>query len=171
VDGQNPEVREIAAMLEKARWDLDQTVVRAPSDGYVPQVVLRPGQMATALGIKPLMVFIPDEKPVLIATFAQKVISDIKPGMEGEAVFKAYPGRSFKVKVRRVLTAVREGELDASGNLLTATAADAPGYIPIVFDYEDDIAGLNLPPARRRASQSTPTASTPSRLSARSSCG
>ena len=145
VDGQNPEVRETAAMLEKARWNLDQTVVRAPSDGYVPQVVLRPGQMATALGIKPLMVFIPDEKPTLIATFAQKVISDIKPGMEGEAVFKAYPGRSFKVKVRRVLTAIREGELDASGNLLTATAADAPGYIPIVFDYEDDIAGLNLP--------------------------
>ncbi len=33
VDGQNPEVREIAAMLEKARWDLDQTVVRAPATG------------------------------------------------------------------------------------------------------------------------------------------
>ena len=90
-------------------------MVRAPSDGYVPQVVLRPGQMATALRLKPLMVFVPDEQPTLIATFAQKVISDIKPGMEGEAVFKAYPGRSFKVKVRRVLTAVREGELDASG--------------------------------------------------------
>jgi multidrug resistance efflux pump len=145
IDGQNPDVRETAALLERARWNLEQTVVRAPSDGYVPQVVLRPGQMATALGIKPLMVFIPDERPVLIATFAQKVISDIKPGMEGEAVFKAYPGRSFKVKVRRVLTAVREGELDASGNLLTATSATAPGYIPIVFDYEDDIAGLNLP--------------------------
>lgn len=145
VDGQNPEVREIAAMLEKARWDLDQTVVRAPSDGYVPQVVLRPGQMTVPIPLKPLMVFIPDEKPALIASFQQKVISDIKPGMHGEAIFKAYPGRSFKVKVRRVLTAVREGELDASGNLLTPTAASAPGYIPVMFDYEDDIAGLDLP--------------------------
>ena len=145
VDGQNPEVREITAMLEKARWDLDQTVVRAPSDGYVPQVILRPGQMTVPIPLKPLMVFIPDEKPSLIASFQQKVISDIKPGMHGEAIFKAYPGRSFKVKVRRVLTAVREGELDASGNLLATTAASAPGYIPVMFDYEDDISGLDLP--------------------------
>jgi len=65
--------------------------------------------------------------------------------MQGEAVFKQYPGRSFKVKVRRVLTAVREGELDASGQILTATAESAPGYIPIVFDYEEDISNLNLP--------------------------
>jgi hypothetical protein len=49
------------------------------------------------------------------------------------------------VKVRRVLTAVREGELDASGQLLTATPGDAPGYIPVIFDYEEDVAGLNLP--------------------------
>ena len=145
VDGQNPEVREIAAMLDKARWDLEQTVVRAPTDGYVPQVILQPGQMATALGLVPLMAFIPADRPTLIASFQQKVISEIKPGMHGEAIFKAYPGRSFKVKVRRVLTAVREGELDASGNLLTTTDKAAPGYIPVVFDYEDDIAGLDLP--------------------------
>jgi multidrug resistance efflux pump len=132
-------------MLEKARWDLDQTVVRAPSDGYVPQVLLQPGQMATALGLQPLMVFIPSDRPTLIASFQQKAISGIKPGMHGEAIFEAYPGRSFKVKVRRVLTAVREGELDAKGNLLTPTAASAPGHIPVVFDYEEDIAGLDLP--------------------------
>ena len=45
-DGVNPEVREVQAQLDKARWDLEQTVVRAPSDGYVPQLTLRPGQMA-----------------------------------------------------------------------------------------------------------------------------
>ena len=101
--------------------------------------------MATALGIKPLMVFIPDEKRTLIASFHQKAISDIKPGMHAEAIFEAYPGRSFKVKVRRVLTAVSEGELDASGDLLTTTSAKAHGYIPVVFDYEDDITGLDLP--------------------------
>ncbi len=145
VDGQNSEVREIAAMLEKARWDLDQTVVRAPTDGYVPQVILQPGQMAVQLPFTTLMVFIPDNKPTLVASFQQKVISDIKPGMHGEAIFKAYPGRSFKVTVRRVLTATREGEFDASGKLITPTEATAHGYIPVVFDYEDDISSLNLP--------------------------
>jgi len=145
IDGQNPEVRETMALLDKARWDLDQTVVRAPSDGYVPQVVLRPGQMATATRLMPLMAFVAEERPTLIASFAQKVISDLKPGMQGEAIFKQYPGRSFKVKVRRVLTAVREGEIDATGQLLTTTSSHDHGYIPVVFDYDEDIAGLNIP--------------------------
>jgi multidrug resistance efflux pump len=145
IDGQNPEVRETMALLDKARWDLEQTTVRAPSDGYVPQVVLRPGQMSTATRLQPLMTFVAGERPTLVATFPQKVISDFKPGMEAEAVFKQYPGRSFKIKVRRVLTAIREGELDASGQLLTGTPATEHGHIPVVFDYDEDVAGLNLP--------------------------
>jgi multidrug resistance efflux pump len=145
IDGQNPEVRETAALLDKARWDLDQTVVRAPTDGYVPQNVLRPGTMAVPFPVKPLMMYVVGEQATLVATYPQKVISDIKPGMPGEAVFKEYPGRSFKVKVRRVLTAVREGELDASGQILTATPETAHGHIPVVFDYDEDVAALNLP--------------------------
>ena len=144
-DGMNPEVRETIALLDKARWDLDQTVVRAPTDGYVPQNVLRPGIMAVPIPLKPLMMYIVDERPTLVASYPQKVISDILPGMPGEAVFKQYPGRSFKVKVRRVLSAVREGELDASGQILSPTPEHAPGYIPVVFDYDEDIADLNLP--------------------------
>ena len=58
IDGQNPEVRETMALLEKARWDLDQTVVRAPTDGYVPQNVLRPGMMAVPVPFKPLMMYV-----------------------------------------------------------------------------------------------------------------
>src|SRR5688572_7597072 len=65
--------------------------------------------------------------------------------MEGEAVFKKYPGRSFKVKVRRVTTAVREGELDAGGQILSGTPETSPGYIPVVFDYDEIVAGLELP--------------------------
>jgi multidrug resistance efflux pump len=145
LDGVNPEIREIQAQLDKARWDLEQTTVRAPTDGYVPQQLLRPGMMAVPLATKPLMVYVVTEQPSLVATYPQKVISDLKPGMEGEAVFKMYPGRSFKVKVRRVLTAMREGELDASGQILTATPESAPGYVPVVFDYDEDISGLNLP--------------------------
>jgi multidrug resistance efflux pump len=101
--------------------------------------------MATATRLQPLMTFVASERPTLVATFAQKVVSDIKPGMAAEAVFKQYPGRSFKIKVRRVLTAIREGELDASGQLLTGTPGEEHGHIPVVFDYDEDVAGLNLP--------------------------
>src|SRR5262245_52717204 len=145
LDGVNPEVREVQAMLEKARWDLEQTVVRAPSDGYVPQVTLRPGQIVVPLPLRPVMVFVSSERPGLIATFAQKAISDIKPGMEAEATFEAYPGKSFKVKVKRVFTVVPEGEILASGQLLEATAKTEEGRIPVSFEYGEDIAALNLP--------------------------
>jgi multidrug resistance efflux pump len=133
------------ALLEKARWDLDQTVVRAPSDGYVPQLTLQPGQMAVPLPLKPLMVFVVTEKPVLVASFKQKALPDIEPDLEAEAIFKTHPGRSFKLKVRRVLTAMPEGEVLASGELLAPTSAKDKGYVPVVFDYDEDIAQLNLP--------------------------
>jgi multidrug resistance efflux pump len=145
IEGVNPEVREVMAQLEKARWDLDQTVVRAPADGYVPQLTLRPGQMAVPVPFKPLMVFVVTERATLIATMPQKAISDIKPGLDGEVIFDAYPGRSFKVKVRRVMTAIPEGEILASGELLAPTPESSPGRVPVVFDYGDDIAALNLP--------------------------
>lgn len=146
-DGVNPDVRETMAQLDKARWDLDQTVVRAPSNGFVPQVILRPGQMAVSLPFAPLMVFVPDERPTLVASFDQKAIPGIKVGDHGEATFKTHPGRTFKVTVRRILPAIREGTLDASGKLAAPTSGGGHGSddIPIVFDYEDDIAGLNLP--------------------------
>ena len=140
-----PEVREVMAMLDKARWDLEQTEVSAPTDGYVPQNVLRPGMMAVPFPVKPLMMFVIEEQPTLVASFPQKVIPEFREGMQGEATFKEYPGRTFKVKIRRVLTAIREGELDASGNILAPTSAHAPGYIPVVFDYDEDISGLKLP--------------------------
>jgi multidrug resistance efflux pump len=145
VDGQNPEVRETMAMLDKARFDLEQTVVRAPADGYVPQVQLRPGTMAVPLPFKPLMAFVVTEQPTLVASFPQKVIPEFRPGMEGEATFKQYPGRTFKVKIRRVLTAIPEGEVDASGQLVSTTSAYEKGHIPVIFDYDEDVANLNLP--------------------------
>jgi multidrug resistance efflux pump len=73
------------------------------------------------------------------------VLSDIKPGLPAEATFDAYPGRTFRVKVQRVLTAIREGEVDAGGQIVTGTPVTAPGYVPIIFDYDEDVANLNLP--------------------------
>jgi multidrug resistance efflux pump len=145
LDGMNPEVREVQAMLDKARWDLEQTVVRAPSDGYVPQVTMRPGQVVVQLPFKATMVFVSTEQQVLVATFAQKAISDIKPGLDAEVTFEAFPGKSFKVKVKRVFTIVPEGEILASGQLLEAKDKNADDRIPVSFEYGEDIAALNLP--------------------------
>jgi multidrug resistance efflux pump len=143
--GVNPDVQQVVAELGLARWRLDETTVRAPADGYVTQLALRPGQMTTTLPLAPVMVFVHGERPSLIATFPQNVIVDLKPGLEAEVAFKAYPGKIFKATVSHLLPTTAEGQFTTGGQLRTATSASAPGRIPVVFDYGDDIAELDLP--------------------------
>lgn len=143
--GFNPKVRETMAALEAKRWELEQTVVRAPSDGFVTQVMLRSGQMAVPLPLAPVMVFVPAERPTFVGTFPQTVIPGVKPGLEAELAFKAYPGRIFKAKVRQVLPIIAEGQMQATGRLASVTSAYAPGRVPVVFEYDDELAALNLP--------------------------
>lgn len=50
-------VGEYQAELTDARYDLERTVVRAPSDGFVTQLTLRPGATALPIGLKPVMTF------------------------------------------------------------------------------------------------------------------
>src|SRR4051812_27384521 len=59
------EVAQIKSQLANARWELSQTVFTAPADGTVINLQLRPGQMATALGMLPVMTFVENEYQVL----------------------------------------------------------------------------------------------------------
>lgn len=145
IEGINPQVRQIMSELEDKQWDLDQTVVRAPANGYVTQVLLRPGQMVVPLPLTPPMVFVHDEKMVLAASFNQNVIKEFEAGLEAELAFKSHPGRIFKAKLYRTLPIIPEGQLTAGGQLRTLTAATAPGRIPVIFEYGNDVAELNVP--------------------------
>ncbi len=91
------------------------------------------------------MVFVTKEKPIFIATFPQNVIPMIEPGLEAELAFKAYPGRIFSAKVSRITPIIPEGQFSVSGQLQSATSGQAPGRIPVVFEYGEDVAELNLP--------------------------
>ena len=144
-DGMNPEVRQTLAQLEQKRWELEETVVRAPADGYATYVGLRPGQMATPLPLTAPMVFVTKEKAQFIASFPQNVIGSIEPGLEAELAFKAYPGQIFKAKVARVTPIIPEGQFVVSGQLQSITSGQAPGRIPVIFEYGEDVEKLNLP--------------------------
>ena len=138
-----PKVRETMAELDMKRWELDQTVVRAPSDGTATQVILQPGQMATPFPIAPLMVFLPGNRPALIASFAPQVAEHFEPGLDAELAFAGHPGKVFKAKVNRILPIIPEGQIVASGQLRTTSSG--AGRILVVFDYGDDVAALHLP--------------------------
>ncbi len=144
-DGQNPDVRQTMAELDRKRWELEQTTVRAPSDGLVTYVSLRPGQMATPFSVNSAMLFVPDEKPMLVATFHQNTIAGIEPGLKAELAFKAYPGRIFPATVKLVAPISPEGQFVGSGKLQATTAGSSSGGIPVVFEYGEDVEALNLP--------------------------
>lgn len=109
------------------------------------QLTLRPGQMTAVLPLAPVMVFVHAEKPALVASFPQNVIAVFKPGPVAELAFKAYPGKVFPATVRWVLPTIAEGQATASGQLRTVTPAQAPGRIPVLFEYGPEVEALGLP--------------------------
>jgi len=98
------------AQLANAEWRLDQTVYRAPADGTVVSLSLRPGAMAVPLPITPAMTFVEDEQWVM-AIFKQNEVRKIKPGQEAEIALKMYPGRIIKCKVDSIMWATAAGQL------------------------------------------------------------
>ncbi len=149
IDGENPDVARLQAELEKARYDLERTVVRAPTSGYVSQLLLRPGMMAAALPLRPVMVFVHDEQAPMIAAFRQNSALRLRAGYEAEIVYPGIPGRVFKGKIIGVLPNMAEGQLQTSGNLIGTEAFQRIGRVPVVIEVLDDMSEFNLPTGSR----------------------
>ncbi len=149
IDGENPEVVRLQAGLEKARYDLERTVVRAPTAGYVTQLLLRPGMMAVPMPLRPVMVFVHDEKAPMIAAFRQNSALRLEAGYEAEIVFPSVPGRVFSGKVVQVLPNIGEAQAQASGSLLGTSTMGAMGRIPVEIEIDEDIRTYGLPTGTR----------------------
>ncbi len=104
------QIEKAQAQLADAEWRLEQTVYRAPADGTVVALSLRPGAMAVPLPITPAMTFVEDEQWVM-AIFKQNEVRKIKPGQEAEIALKMYPGRIIKCKVESIMWATAQGQL------------------------------------------------------------
>ncbi|SHI25068.1 efflux RND transporter periplasmic adaptor subunit [Ferrimonas marina] len=131
--------------LEKAEYDLSETVVRAPDDGYVTQVALRPGMMAVPLPLRPVMVFIHKDQSMLIGAFNQKSLLRLREGHDAEVIFEAIPGRVFKGKVDQVLPNIAEGQVQATGQLLSSDLLLRRGRSFVSVVLEEDLDQYQLP--------------------------
>jgi multidrug resistance efflux pump len=118
------QVEKAEAQLADAEWRLEQTVYRAPADGTVVSLSLRPGAMAVPLPITPAMTFVEDEQWVM-AIFRQNEVRKIKPGQEAEIALKMYPGRIIKCKVDSIMWAT------AAGQLPIGFASNMAGVAPV----------------------------------------
>ena len=149
IDGENPDVARLQAELEKARYDLERTVVRAPTNGYVTQLLLRPGMMAASLPLRPVMIFVHEEEVPMLAAFRQNSAMRLKAGYEAEIVFPGLPGKVFHGEVVQVLPAIGEAQATTSGTMIGTEAFTRLGRIPVQIRVTDDLSEYNLPAGTR----------------------
>ena len=145
VDKWQSETDRLTADLSSAKFDLDETTVRAPADGSVTQLILRPGMMAVPMPMSPVMIFVHSHEPVFIAGFTQNATQNIDVGDKAEVAFASIPGRVFKAKVKKVLPAMAQGQLAPSGKLISIEKSDIGGRIPVAIELDGDMSNYKLP--------------------------
>ncbi|KHT63446.1 multidrug transporter [Photobacterium gaetbulicola] len=104
---------DVANKLEdvaQAQWNLDNTRVYAPADGYLTNFIMREGQY---VGVMPRIQMYTDEKYVLMRVNHQ-AIRNVKVGQQAEFASPVYPGKVFSAEVEGIIEATGE----AQGSLL-----------------------------------------------------
>lgn len=143
--GEHSQIASLKAQLAEAEYNLEQTIVRAPSDGYVTQVLIRPGTYAAALPLRPVMVFIPAQKRQIVAQFRQNSLLRLTPGDDAEVVFNALPGKVFSGKLAAISPAVPGGTYQPGGTLQSLNTV--PGSEGVIATIElNDHADLRALP-------------------------
>lgn len=146
VNGDDPAVAAIKAQLEEAQFDLANTVIRAPTDGFVTQLAVKPGMMAVPLPLKPVANFISEQDRYYVAAFRQQSLLRLKPGYEAELTFTSLPGQVFKATLDEVLPTIAEAQLVPGQQLVGAEAfRDMSNEAMVILRTDDDSLPDNLP--------------------------
>jgi multidrug resistance efflux pump len=139
VKGVNTDVARLQSELDTAKFNLEQSVVRAPTDGTVQQNFLRRGMYAASLPLRPVMIFLHNEPPKFTAAFLQNSAQRIEEGSEAEFILPAVPGRFFKGKVKAVGAFISQGQLQPTGNLIDPEQIKGEGRILVQIEPEEGI--------------------------------
>jgi len=138
VEQRQSEVDQLKGQVAGARYNLEQTTVRAPTDGYVTNLALRKGARVANLPLSPVMAFIDTSETVIGVEIHQNDARYLKPGQPVELTFKFFPGRIFPGKVESILQAVSSGQLAPSGQAATPKDfAAVPFIVRVKLDDEN----------------------------------
>ena len=138
-------VAQVRAQLEQARWELAQTTVYAPADGYAINVQLRPGSFTAAFPITPALTFVENTAQV-VALYAQNELTRVEPGNEAEFALNAHPGRIIKAKVDSIVWAQGQGQVPISTQLPnTGYGPMPPNRFPVKLTIDERDKELFLP--------------------------
>ena len=129
VQQRQADVDKLKGQLLGAKYNFEQTVVVAPSDGYVTNVGLLKGARVADLPLSPVMAFISTTETVVGVQIQQIYTRYIEPGQEVEVTFKFFPGQVFAGKVVSVLAATSTGQVLTSGTAVAPTQVTAAPFV------------------------------------------
>jgi multidrug resistance efflux pump len=138
VGDEHTSVAAAKAALETAEYDLRESTVRAPSDGYVAYLSLRPGQRVASLPMRSWMAFINHEETEVVALIPQFAMRFIEPNQKAEVTLKIFPGKVFNATVERVLDMNASGQISPSGQLATAANTNVAEPYGVVLRIDDE---------------------------------
>ncbi|SMP34364.1 HlyD family secretion protein [Shimia sagamensis] len=144
-DGTAAKVAEAEAHLRQAEWNLRQTKVTAPSDGFVTNVALAVGQRVTSLPLAPSMAFVDTNDKAFVAEVHQIYRRHIENGQPVEIAFKTHPGVLATGTVEKLFEISSQGQAIVSGNVLTAGQTSSDPFL-IRIKLDDPEIESALPP-------------------------
>jgi RND family efflux transporter MFP subunit len=144
VEQRQSETDQLSAQFEGAKWNLDKTTVRAPSDGYVTNLALRKGARVANLPLSPVMAFIDTSSTIIGVEINQIDARYIAPGQEAEVTFKFAPGRIYPGKVESILQAIASGQAQTSGTAVAPRQIEAAPFV-VRVKLDDAEVARNLP--------------------------
>jgi len=132
------------AQLDNAKWQLQETTVTAPADGYVVNLQLRPGNVVTTIPAASPLAFVSNEVNAVLASFSQSSIRKIALGDATEVVFNNIPGEVFPGTVARIIAIGSQSQLVASGQLPTLSGQPVNDRWGVMIELDDEQAATAI---------------------------
>lgn len=137
IGGTNTTVAQTQAQLENAKWELEQTTIRAPGEGVVTVMALSAGDRATQG--RAVMSFIITDEIRIVGMFSPNGFKTIKPGARVKLVFDNDPGRIHDATITGIPEGVGQGEIAVSGTLAKVGSIGGVKTYPAVISIPKDI--------------------------------
>ena len=137
VEQRQAEADQLGAQLDKAQYDLEQTTIRAPADGYVGVLTLNKGDRATPS--KSVMSFIVSDAIQIVGIFSQNGFQTIKPGAQVQFVLSNNPGHLYSSTIGDNVSGVGEGQIASSGALARITSFPMTAEYPALINRPREI--------------------------------
>ena len=141
IDKYQSEVDQISAQLKNARYELDNTDIKAPANGIVSLAVLQEGQTVSAsTGV---MNLIQTDKVWLATAMKQNGMGRIVAGQSASVIFPSAPGNTYSTTVLLIPEGIVAGQFTAetTENPISALKSLENLY-PVKFEFPTEASAL-----------------------------